>query len=232
MMHRRLFPSPRVAGLLLILSFLLLLIGVGAVASQDKLRGMTVAFTGVGSLAKDASGLRTMLSFVIPSQIAFIIGLALFAAHQFQSADEGLALAGLALAIFSLALSAVEITFHASVTVWAAEHAPTVATTAQLFGPLRRWINTELQLTHVSGFLSAMLMFSLSTLRTATFPSWLRWIALAATILAALVYFRVQAAPAVIYISPLLFGIGLLLAGSRPQEKPNANHSPERVRAA
>jgi hypothetical protein len=169
---------------------------------------MTVAFTGRGGT--DASGLRTILSFVIPAQIALIAGLALTTVHFYEAGDKGLALAGLALAVFSSAIAMVEGTFHASVTVWFSRAAASTEASAYLYEPLRRWMNRELQLTYVSAFLSAMLMFSISTLRPGAFASWARWITMAWSLVAFPVYFQVLEAPAIIYVSPLLLAIGLL----------------------
>lgn len=71
------FTVSRIAGILLLLSLLLLLIGLGFVATQGKLEGMAVAFRGVGPPFRDASGLRIMAGFALPAFMALLAGFTL-----------------------------------------------------------------------------------------------------------------------------------------------------------
>ena len=74
-------------------------------------------------------------------------------------------------------------------------------------------MNNEVQITYVSFFLTSMLLFSWSALRTGLLPVWIGWAALALSLLSFWHYFFVLGAPAVIFVTPLVFGIGLLLRG-------------------
>ena len=205
------FNTSRIAGILLLLSVLLLLVGLGFVVAQDKLAGMAVAFRGVGPPFRDASGLRIMTGFALPSFMALLAGFALFAMLLYQAGNRGLALIALVLLICSVAVAAISSSFHASVTVWAAANA---GSAPEFYEPLRRWMNNEVQITYVSIFLVAMFIFSISVLRVGIISSRLGSIALAWSIFAFPFYLG-RGLPVIIFVSPMLFGIGLLLRGGR-----------------
>jgi hypothetical protein len=207
------FTTARIAGILLLLSLLLLMGAAGLIAAQGRLGGMAAAFRGVGPHTGDASGLRTIARAAIPYTMAQLAGYALFALLLHQAGDRGLAIVALGLIVFSMALAAVEGTFHASVTVWAAGEAARTGAAPEFYEPLRRWANGDVQLVYMSAFLSAMPLFSVSALRTGLLSPWLGWAALAWSLLSVPLYFLVFGAPAIIVVSPLLFGVGLLLRG-------------------
>lgn len=203
------FTTSRIAGILLLLSVLVLLVGLGLIVTQGKLAGMGAAFRGVGPPIRDASGTRIMAGFALPSLMALLAGFTLFAMLLHQAGDRGLALVAMVLLVFGAAVAAIEVSFHASVTVWAAAY----RSAPEFYEPLRRWVNGSLQIAYVSFLLTSMLLFSWSALRTGLLPSWIGWAALALSLLSFWHYFLVLGAPAVIFVTPMLFGIGLLLRG-------------------
>jgi len=209
-MNMGFFTTARIAGILLLLSVLLLLVGLGLIVIQGKLAGMGAAFRGVGPPIRDASATRIMAGFAIPSLMALLAGFTLFAMLLHQAGDRGLALVAMVLLVFGAALGAIESSFHASVTVWAAAY---TRPTPEFYEPLRRWVNGSLQITYVSFLLTTMLLFSWSALRTRLLPAWISWAALALSLLSFWHYFLVLGAPAIVFVPPLLFGIGLLLRG-------------------
>ena len=209
-MNMGFFTTARIAGILLLLSVLLLLVGLGLIVTQGKLAGMGAAFRGVGPPIRDASATRIMAGFAIPSLMALLAGFTLFAMLLHQAGDRGLALVAMVLLVFGAALGAIESSFHASVTVWAAAY---TRPTPEFYEPLRRWVNGSLQITYVSFLLTTMLLFSWSALRTRLLPAWISWAALALSLLSFWHYFLVLGAPAIVFVPPLLFGIGLLLRG-------------------
>ena len=209
-MNMGFFTTARIAGILLLLSVLLLLVGLGLIVIQGKLAGMGAAFRGVGPPIRDASATRIMAGFAIPSLMALLAGFTLFAMLLHQAGDRGLALVAMVLLVFGAALGAIESSFHASVTVWAAAY---TRSAPEFYEPLRRWVNGSLQITYVSFLQTTMLLFSWSALRTGLLPAWISWAALALSLLSFWHYFLVLGAPAIVFVPPLLFGIGLLLRG-------------------
>lgn len=201
------FTTSRIAGILLLLSLLLLLIGLGFVATQGKLEGMAVAFRGVGPPFRDASGLRIMAGFALPAFMALLAGFTLLTMLLHQAGDHGLALIALVLLVCSVAVAAISGSFHASVTVWAAPY----RSAPEFYEPLRRWMNNEVQIAYVSFLLTSIALFSWSTLRTKLLPIWIGWTALVLSLLSFWHYFFVLGAPAVIFVPPVMFGVGLLL---------------------
>ena len=207
-MNTRFFTTSRIAGILLLLSLLLLLVGLGLIVTQGKLAGMQAAFRGV-ALINNASGLQIMARFALPSLMALLAGFTLVAMLLHEAGDRGSALIAMILLVIGATLAAIETSFQASVTVWAAPF----RTTPEFYEPLRRWVNGSLQITSVSFLLTSMLLFSWSALRTRLLPTWIGWAALTLSLLSFWHYFFVLGAPAVIFVTPLLFGVGLLLRG-------------------
>jgi hypothetical protein len=207
------FTTDRIAGFLLLLSGLLLLVGFGLIAAQGRMAGMAAAFRGVGPPIRDASGLRTIAGFAIPSLMAQLAGFTLFALLLHQAGDRGLALVALVLLVFSTVFAAIEGSFQASVTVWAAEEAVRTGSAPEFYEPLRHWANGSVQIVYMSFLLTALLLFSWSAVRTGLLASWIGWAALTLSLLSFPLYFFVLGAPLIAFVTPLLFGIGLLLRG-------------------
>jgi hypothetical protein len=211
-MKTEFFTTPRIAGILLLVGLLILLGGAGQIAAQGHLEGMAAAFRGVGPGTGDASGLRIIMRFAAPYLMAQLAGFALLTLLLLKAGDRGAAVVALTLLVFSAALSAVEGSFHASVTVWAAG-AARAGSVPEFYEPLRRWINSDVQLVYMSFQLTALLLFSWSALRAGLLPSWIGWAALAWSLLSFWLYFSVTGAPAVYLVTPLLIGIGLVWRG-------------------
>jgi hypothetical protein len=207
------FTTPRLAGILLLLSLLIILGAAGFVAAQGRLGGMEAAFRGVSPGTGDASGLRSIARAAIPYTMAQLAGFALFTLLLQQAGDRRQAVIALTLFVFSALFGAIEGSFHASVTVWAAEEAARTGTAPAFYEPLRRWANGEVQLVYMSFLLVALLLFSWSALRASLLPAWIGWAALAWSLLSFPLYFLVTGAPLVIILTPLLFGVGLLWRG-------------------
>lgn len=208
-MNTNFLTTARVAGILLVVGLLILLAGAGQIAAQGRLEGMAAAFRGVGPATGDASGLRTIMRFVVPYSMAQLAGFALFTVLLLKAGDRGIAVVALTFFVVSTTLSAVEGSFHASVTVWAAGQAH-VGTAPEFYEPLRRWLNYDVQRINMSLQLTALLLFSVSALRTRLLPRWIGWAALAWSLLSFPLYFSVTGAPAVAILTPLLIGLGLV----------------------
>jgi hypothetical protein len=213
MMNLEFLTTSRVAGLLMLLSIAIMLGAVALIAAQGRLGGMSAAFSGVGPESEDASGLRTIARFAVPYTMAQLAGFSLFTLLLMRAGDPGLAVVALVLLVFWSILGAVEGSFHASVTTWAAEVAARTGAAPEFFEPLRRWLNSELQLVNMAFALTAMVLFSWSALRTGLVPAWAGWAALGWSLLSFPLYYLVLGAPLIVIVAPLIFGIGLLLRG-------------------
>lgn len=212
-MNPELFSTMRIAGALMLLSVFIILAGVGLIASQGRLGGMVAAFGGLGPDSGDATGLRTIARAAIPYMMAQLAGLSLFAMLLHQAGDRELAVVGITLFVFAASIAVVEGSFHASVTVWAAEEKARSGSIPAFFEPLRIWMNTEIQRVYITFLLTSLLLFSLSALRTGLFPAWLGWGSIAWSLLAFPIYFFILGAPLIYLVTMLMFGTGLLISG-------------------
>lgn len=201
----------RIAGFLLLLSLLIILGAVALIAVQGRLGGMAAAFQGVDPDSPDASGLRTIARFAVPFTMTLLAGFALFTLLLQEAGDRGIAFVAMVFLVFWSALSAVEGSFQASVTVWVAGEASRTGLTPDFFEPMRRWINADLQPANMAFALVAMVLFSWSALRTGVLLPWISWAALAWSLLSFPFYYLVLGAPLIIVVTPLFFGIGLLV---------------------
>ncbi|HUM67497.1 MAG TPA: hypothetical protein PLK31_01455, partial [Chloroflexota bacterium] len=163
------FSTARIAGILLLLGLLILLYGVGSIAAQGRLEGMAAGYRGVSFSTRDASGLRTIARFAVPYLMAQLAGFALL-----KAGDKGTAVVALVLFVFGTVLAVIEVSFHASVTVWAVRVARAGAA-PEFYEPLRHWINYGLQRIYISFLLTALLLFSWLGLHAKLLPSWLGW---------------------------------------------------------
>lgn len=212
-MNSELFTTTRIAGILLLLGIAIMLGAAALIASQGRLGGMVAGFGGLGPETGDASGLRTIGRAALPFTMAELAGFTLLTVALFKAGDEGLAAIALVFLVFWFALGAVEGSFHASVTVWAAEQTAQTGVVPAFFEPLRRWLNSELQWLNMSFGLLAMLLFSLSVVRQELLPAWTGWTALGLSLLSFPLYYLVLGAPLVILLVPLVLGVGMLLYG-------------------
>ncbi len=195
----------------MLIGIVFMVTAVALIGSQGRLGGMSAAFRGVSPNSEDASGLRTIARFAVPSFMAQLAGFALFALVLYEENDRGLAFVALIFLLYWSILSAVEGSFQASVTTWAAQEAGRTGAVPDFYEPLRRWLNGEAQLVNMSFGLVAMVLFSLSALRTGVIPEWSGWVALGWSLLSFPLYYLVLGAPLIIIVTPLLLGIGLLI---------------------
>ncbi len=207
------FTTTRMAGLLMILSILIIVGAVGLIAIQGRLGGMVAGFGGLTPEIGDASGLRTIGRAGLLYTMAQLAGFTLLTLVLVREGDRGAAVVGLVFLVVWSILGAVEGSFQASVTVWAAEQTARTGTPPEFFEPLRRWLNSELQLVNMSFGLLAMLLFSISVLNIGLLPPWISWTALIWSILSFPVYYLVLGAPLIILLTPLLLGAGLIMQG-------------------
>lgn len=213
MMTTDFFTTPRIAGALLLLGLLLILLAVALIAVQGRLAGMAAAFRGVGPETGDVSALRTMASFQIPATIGQVAGFALLTVLLFESGDHSLPAVALALVVLSWTLWAIDGTFNASVTVWAAEEAARTGVTPEFYEPIRRWVHNEIGLVAYVTFFAATAAYGWSALRTGYLSPWLNWAVLAWSLIWILLAFLKVGLPAFVILPPLVFGVGLLLRG-------------------
>ncbi len=212
-MNMTFFTTPRIAGLLLLLSLLIILGAAGWIAVQGRLGGMAAAFAGVTPETGDASGLRTIARAALPYLMAQLAGYALLTLLLHEAGDPGLAIVALTLFVFAASFGAFEGSFHAAVTVWAAEEAARMGNAPAFFEPLRRWVNGEMQFVAMTCQMTALVFFSWAALRIGLIPSWMGWAALGWSLFSFLLYFGVLGAPLIVIVTPALLGIGLLLSG-------------------
>jgi hypothetical protein len=211
-MNTGFFTTPRIAGILLVLSLLIILVGAGQIAAQGRLEGMGASFRGVDFATRDVSGLRILMRFAVPYSMAQLAGFALLTLVLLKAGDRGTVVVALSFFVVATMIGVFETSFHASVTVWAAAMARTESV-PELYEPLRRWLNYDVQRINMSFQLTALLLFSVSALRTRLLPRWIGWAALAWSLLAFYLYFSVTEAPAVALLTSLLLGIGLVWRG-------------------
>lgn len=204
--------SPRVAGAALLLSMAAVVVGLAVAGAQGRLHGMAAGFRGVEDVGEAASVL-SLLNIAAGVMILLqLVGFTLLAVMLAEAGERALASVALVLFVFAVAVAVIEGSFQGAVTPWAGRHWERTGAVPELFEALRHWVQYGVQPVYMAAYLLAMAGFGWAVLRTAVLPDWVGGAALGWTGLAAVLYFGVVGAPAVIAVYPLLFGFALVLA--------------------
>jgi hypothetical protein len=201
----------KVAGVVLIISFLSIIVGLIIIGTQGKLVGLTSAFRGVEGIGEQASAHSIIAKSGLLSTLLQIVGFGILASMLYQSGEAPISTVAYGLLLFSSAVLAVGETFHGSVTVWAGQYWEHTGNVPELYEALRKWVNVSMQLVYMLGYLISMAAFGWGVLRAGLLPSWVGWVSIGWSVPWIIVSAFFTTLPAVIIILPLIFGIGLLL---------------------
>lgn len=206
----------RIAGILLVSSFLILLLALIILISSNALPGFSAALQ--GSLAKMAPYANTFRRLNLLWTLGWIlklVGFSLLARLLLSAGEEQLAILSFMAIFFAAMLGVLHGTFHMSIETWAAEEAARTGSIPEIYEPLELWIGSSfriaywLQLAGVAGF-------GWGILRTGLTPSWVGWAAIGWSILWIVGYLVGVGAPGILFIMPAVIGAVLLL---KPGEK-------------
>jgi hypothetical protein len=208
--------SARIAGILLVSSFLILLLALVILIASGALPGFSAALQdSLAEMAPYASTFRRLNLLWTVGWILQLLGFSLLTRLLVRAGEEQLAILSF-IAIFVAALLGVlHGTFHMSVETWAAEEAARTGSIPEIYEPMEVWIGGSfriaywLQLAGVAGF-------GWGILRAGLLAPWVGWAAIGWSMLWIAGYLVGIGAPGILFIMPAVIGAVLLL---KPGEK-------------
>jgi hypothetical protein len=206
----------RIAGILLVSSFLILLLALVILITSGALPGFSATLQ--GSLAKMAPYANTFRSLDLLWTVGWILqllGFSLLARLLLKAGEEQLGILSFMAIFVAAMLGVLHGTFHMSVETWAAEEAARTGNIPEIYGPLENWIGSSfhiayfLQLAEVAGF-------GWGILRARLLAPWVGWAAIGWSVLWLVGGLVGVGAPGILFIMPAVIGAVLLL---KPGEK-------------
>jgi hypothetical protein len=206
----------RIAGILLVSSFLILLLALIILIASGSLPGFSANLQGsLAKMAPYASTFRRLDLLWTLGWILQLLGFSLLAHLLLSAGEEQLGILSFIAVFVAALLGVLHGTFHMSVETWAAEEAARTGSIPEIYAPMELWIGGSfriaywLQLVGVAGF-------GWGILRAGLTPSWVGWAAIVWSILWIAGYLVGVGAPGILFIMPAVIGAGMLL---KPGEK-------------
>ena len=203
----------RIAGIVLVSSFLILLLALSILIASGRLPAFSAGLQ--GSLAEKAlyaSTFRLLSTFWTAGWIVQLLGFGLLTRLLLRTGDESLAIPAF-IAIFVAAIVGVlHGTFHMSVETWAAQEAARTGSVPEVYKPLRVWIGASFRVAYVV-HLAATAGFGWGILCTRLLASWVGWVTIGWSVLWLPGYPVGAGAPGLLFIMPAVIGIELLRRG-------------------
>jgi hypothetical protein len=208
--------SARIAGILLVSSFLILLLALVILIASGALPGFSAALQdSLAEMAPYASTFRRLNLLWTLGWILQLLGFSLLTRLLVRAGEEQLAILSFITIFIAALLGVLHGTFHMSVETWAAEEAARTGSIPEIYEPMEVWIGGSfriaywLQLAGVAGF-------GWGILRAGLLAPWVGWAAIGWSMLWIAGYLVGIGAPGILFIMPAVIGAVLLL---KPGEK-------------
>ena len=200
----------RIAGLLLVSSFLILLLALIILIASGALLGFSANLQGsLGEMAPYASTFRRLDLLWTLGWILQLLGFSLLA-HLLRSAgEEQLAILSFTAIFVAAILGVLHGTFHMSVETWAAEEAARTGSIPEIYEPLELWIGSSFRIAYWLQLAGAA-GFGWGILRAGLLAPWVGWAVIVWSILWMAGYLVGVGAPGILFIMPAVIGAVLL----------------------
>jgi len=206
--------SSRVAGILLVSSFLVLMLALVILIASGALPGFSANLQGaLAKMAPYASTFRRLNLFWTASWIIQLMGFGLLAHLLLKAGEEQLAILSFTAILVAAMLGVLHGTFHMSVETWAAEEAATTGNIPEMYEALDIWISSAFRIAYILHLLGTA-GIGWSLLRTKLLATWIGWMAIGWSMLWVAGYLVGAGLPAVLFIMPAVIGAALLMKAS------------------
>lgn len=200
----------RIAGILLVSSFLILLLALIILIAS----GASSVFSAVlqGSLAEEApyaAIFRLLNLFWTVGWIVQILGFGMLTHLLLRAGDETLALPSFIAVLIAAILGIMHGTFHMSVETWAAQEAARTGNIPAAYEPFMIWIESAFQIAYVLQLLGTV-GFGWSILRVKLLEPWLGWASIGWGMFWLLISLVGAGVPGLLFIMPAVIGVVLL----------------------
>lgn len=204
----------RLAGILLVVSLLILLLTLIIMIVSEATPGFSAMLQGsLVQAAPYAATFRLLILLFVIGWIVQLLGLSLLARLLMRVGDEQLAILAFTLVVVATILAVLYSTFRMSVEFWAAEEAARTGSIPEILEPLKAWINSFFRVASCVHYL-AMAGFGWGILRTGLLTPWVGQAAIGWSVLWLIGALVGIGAPAIPLIIPPVIGVALLMQTS------------------
>jgi hypothetical protein len=197
----------QLTGILLLLSVLLPMIGILAIARGD-LSGYQASIRGIEGVGESADILRRTFPLSSLVVVLTLISFGMLSILLNEAGGKGIALLAFVLLMFSQVFQVFQGTFHSSVTVWASKELASSGSVPALFEPLWRWMYSTVQQIYVNIGLLSIAAYGWAILETGLLPAWLGWFSIGWGLIWLIPFAWWQDnLPLVLFVPPLVIGI-------------------------
>lgn len=200
----------RIAGILLIGSFLLLLLALFIMIASGALPAFSAGLQ--GSLEEQApysAAFRRTNLLYAAGWVVQLLGFALLTSLLMQAGENHFSIVGLVALSVAAVYGVLEGTFHANVTTWAAQEAAGPAGIPEIYLPLRGWISTG-KLLYTALSLFSLICFGWAIMKINLVPAWIGKVAVSWGLVWLLAWIMRSTFPAILFVIPPVIGIALL----------------------
>ena len=200
----------RVAGILLVSSFLVLLLALIILVASDAFPAFSAGLQ--DSLADKAPYgviFHLLNLFWTVAWIVQLLGFGLLACLLLRAGDESLAIPAFIAILVAVIIGVLHGTFHMSVETWAALETAQTGSVPEIYDPLDAWIGASFRVAYVT-HLAATAVFGWAIFRSRLLPSWVARIVIVWSLIWLVSYFVGAGAPGILFIMPAVIGIVLI----------------------
>ncbi|MGD2047849.1 MAG: hypothetical protein PVH03_00040 [Chloroflexota bacterium] len=201
----------RIAGILLISSFLILLLALIILIASGALPAFSAGLQGsIAEKAPYAATFRRLNLLWTVGWIIQLLGFGLLARLLLRSGEEQLGVLAFIAILVSTILGLLHGTFHMSVETWAAQEAARTGSIPDVYEPLEVWIGSSFRIAYVL-HLVALAGFGWGILRARLVAPRVGWVAIGWSIIWLVGYLVGAGAPGILFIMPAVIGVALLV---------------------
>jgi hypothetical protein len=204
----------RIAGILLVSSFLILLIALIILIASGAFAAFSAGLQGsLAEKAPYAAIFRLLNLFWTVGWIVQLTGFGMLTRLLLYAGDEFLAIPAFIAVLLAALLGVLHGTFHMSVETWAAQEAARAGSTPEGYEPLQIWIGSAFQIAYVTHLLGNA-GYGCSLLQTKLLPPWVGWMTIGWGILWLAGYLVGVGLPGILFIMPAVIGAALFMKSS------------------
>jgi len=209
-LSRSLQDPNRIAGILLVSSFLVPLLALVILVISGAFPSFSAGLQ--GSLAEKApfgDTFRLLNLLWTVGWILQVMGFGMLTRLLLDRGDVSLAIPAFIAMLIAAILGVLHGTFHMSVETWAAQETARTGSIPQVYEPLSAWVGVSFRIAYILHLL-AVIIYGWAILRTELLAHWVGWLSIGWSMLWILGYLVGAGVPGILFIVPAVLGAALL----------------------
>jgi hypothetical protein len=204
----------RITGILLVSSFVVPLLALVILITSGAFPAFSAGLQGsLTEKAPYAATFRLLNLFWMAGWILQLMGFGMLIWLLLHAGDAPLTIPAFIAVLIAAILGVLHGTYHMSVETWASQEAVRTGSIPEVYEPLRIWIGSAFRIAYVLHLLGTV-GFGWSLLRSGILAPWAGWITVGWGILWLAVYLVGAGLPGILFITPAVIGVALLIDSS------------------